>query len=120
MKKLLLLSGIAGSLFTSCDKGVTTASAVYRGLVIHNKCCQIVIQNLGNPAVGQATWVDSNNVGQPTLYDVFRVGNPCEFVSHQEGDTIQYRVIQAPHVQNCNCCMLFLYTPQVSKYISVL
>jgi hypothetical protein len=120
MKQLLLLTSIVGTLFSGCDKGVTTASAVYKGVVIHNKCCQIVIKNLGNPAVGQATWVDSNATDQPTLYDVFRVGNPCDFVNHQEGDTIQYRVIQAPIVSNCACCMLFLYTPQVSKYISVL
>jgi hypothetical protein len=104
---------------TSCDKGITTASALYKGVVLHNQCCNIVIQNLGNPAVGQAVWVDSNRADYPVYYDVFKVANPCQFINHKEGDTIMYRVV-VPQAQNCACCMLFLYTPSVSKSIAVL
>lgn len=102
-----------------CDKGITTASQQYKGVVLYNQCCNIVIQNIGNPAVGQATWIDSNRSDYPTYYDVFKVANPCQFVNHKVGDTILYKVV-VPEVQNCACCMQFIYTPSVAKPITVL
>ena len=106
-------------LTAGCDKGVTTASDhLYKGVVLHDMCGSIVIKNIGFPALGQPTWTDSNFSSHPVYYDVFKVGNPCQFVNHKEGDTIYYRVT-VPEAQTCAFCMLFVYTPSVSKNITV-
>ncbi|MES2702138.1 MAG: hypothetical protein V4649_05835 [Bacteroidota bacterium] len=118
MKKILSLL-FGASLFASgCDKGITTATDVRKGVILHNKCCNIVVANIGNPSVGQATWIDSNTATRKTQYDVFKVANPCQYGSRKEGDTIYYRVI-ASQIETCSCCGISLYTPSVAKYISV-
>jgi len=107
-------------LSVGCKKppGTSGTAAIYKGVVLHNICCQDVIQTLGANLLGQDTWVDSNS-GVPTTYHhVFKVANPCQFGGHAAGDTVQFRIIEQ-QPQNCACCMLFVYTPSLSYAIQV-
>lgn len=116
MKKGFILAAlIFTELIGSCKKGDTgtTTGSSYRGTVIKNICCQIVIQTVGTNNLGQS-WTDG-----ATRYDhVFKVSNACQFGDHIAGDTINFKVVGA-EVQNCACCMVYTTTPDTSYAIQV-
>jgi hypothetical protein len=109
-------------LIAGCKKpasGTSSSGIIYKGVVLHNVCCLDVIETVGTDRLGQDNWVDSNTPPPLALYHhVFKVANPCQFGTHAEGDTIQFKVIQQ-EPQNCACCMLFIFTPATTYPIQV-
>lgn len=103
-----------------CHKdSIRPLPGIYRGVVIHNVCCQAVIQVLDAGLIGQSSWVDSNKTPQVTYNNVFKVANPCQFVGPVEGDTIRFQLLSNNVAQTCACCLLYVHTPGVSHPISV-
>ncbi len=121
MRKLLLVMVVFFTLtgFRCSKKSTQPTSGVYKGVVIHNVCCQAVIQVLDTSGVGQSSWVDSNKTPHVTYNNVFKVANPCQFGDPKEGDTIRFQFLSHTVAQTCACCLLFLHTPGVSYPIAV-
>ena len=117
MKRLsVFLIILIAFLSLGCKKPATTTATAtdkYRGVIVKNICCQVVVQAIGGSLIGQA-WVDG-----PTAYSyVFKVSNPCQFGNHVAGDTINFRLVAA-EVQNCACCMIYTSTPDTAYAVEV-
>lgn len=101
----------------ACSKH-TAHSKVYKGVVVNDVCCNVVIRTIGPSYLGQMGWIDSSNSAHPIYDHVFKVANPCQFPTHQIGDTITFTLTDA-QVQSCACCMIYVATPEASFPIAV-
>lgn len=119
MKKFLLfVLLVAGLGVAGCEKSSSVKSAKYKGVVVYNVCCNVVIQTVGSESLGQDGWEDGNNSAHPTYNHVFKVANSCEFGNHSEGDTVSFTIV-APQAQKCACCMIYVASPEKSYSIHV-
>lgn len=123
MKHFVILSiALFALLSPSCKKKngtVSTTVGTYKGVVIQNICCQIVIQTIGPDYLGQDSWIDSGTTDHHVFYHVLKVANPCQFGNHMQGDTISFKVI-AQQPQNCACCMMYAATPVTAYPVEVI
>ncbi len=105
---------------SGCKKGTTAtnSSGSYKGVIIKNTCCQIVIQTIGPNYLGQMNWRDGFDSTGTVYSHVFKVSNPCQFGNHMPYDTINFKIVPM-QVQNCACCMVFTNTPDTSYAIEV-
>ncbi|MCW3123613.1 MAG: hypothetical protein JWQ38_3105 [Flavipsychrobacter sp.] len=120
MKQLSVLIALALLVCSGCSKKTspaTSSTGTYKGVIIKNACCLIVIHSIGSNLLGQ-DWTDNGSTGNIRYDHAFKVANPCQFGNHVEGDTISFNVVK-PQAQNCACCMMFTTTPDTAYSIEV-
>jgi hypothetical protein len=117
MRRILIVIMVVATAFgISCKKkdSQTPSGTVYKGIVLHSICCDVVIRTVGAEKLGQTGWIDSNySSGYPVYDGVFTLDNPCQFNAPK--DTFSFVVVPA-EVQNCVCCMAAIGWKPATRY----